>query len=82
MISNLVFLPKPGKDDYSDPRSYRPISLLSFLMKAMEKVVRDGAVRTKYWNMIGTDQLTHIRFGVAGMRRKNVQKILMPMQWH
>lgn len=34
-----VVLRKPGKDDYTQPKSYRPIALLSTLGKAMEAVI-------------------------------------------
>jgi hypothetical protein len=37
--SKVVFLPKPGKDNYALPGSYRPISLTSFLFKNMERVI-------------------------------------------
>ena len=37
--SNVIFIPKPNKDDYSDPRSFRPISLMTFFMKVMERLV-------------------------------------------
>lgn len=36
--SKIVFIPKPGKGDYSNPNSYRPISLNSYLLKALEKL--------------------------------------------
>lgn len=35
----VIFIPKAGKKDYSQPKSFRPISLSSFLLKTMEKVV-------------------------------------------
>ena len=35
----VVFIPKPGKDSYSGPRDYRPISPTSFLLKTMERLV-------------------------------------------
>ena len=38
-ISKCIFIPKMGKDDYTSARSYRPISLVSFLFKALERVV-------------------------------------------
>jgi hypothetical protein len=45
----VVFLPKPGKDDYENPKSYRPISLSSFILKTLEKLVdiyiREGPLR-------------------------------------
>ncbi|KAJ8735608.1 hypothetical protein PYW07_007228 [Mythimna separata] len=45
----VCFIPKAGKKDYSQPKSFRPISLTSFLLKSMEKVIdeciRDGPLR-------------------------------------
>ena len=41
--AKIAFLPKPGKSDYSEPKSFRPISLLSFLFKTVERLV--------YWEM-------------------------------
>ena len=38
--SKVIFIPKPGKGDYSKVKSFRPISLTSFLFKGMEKVVQ------------------------------------------
>ena len=35
----MLALRKPGKDDYSIPRSYRPISLLLALGKIMETLI-------------------------------------------
>ncbi|KAG7302910.1 hypothetical protein JYU34_012897 [Plutella xylostella] len=47
----VVFLPKPGKDDYTSPKAYRPISLSSFLLKTLERLcdryIRDGALSVK-----------------------------------
>ena len=37
--SRVAFIPKPGKEDYMDPKSYRPISLTSFLLKGLERLV-------------------------------------------
>jgi hypothetical protein len=45
----LTFIPKPGKLDYTEAKAYPPISLLSFLLKTMEKLVdrhiRNGALK-------------------------------------
>jgi len=41
----VVFIPKPGKDSYERASSWRPISLTSFWLKAMERVV-DWHIRT------------------------------------
>ena len=44
----VVFIPKPGSNSYTGPRDFRPISLTSFLLKIMERLVdrylRDGAL--------------------------------------
>ena len=37
--SKVVFLPKPGKPNYDRAGSFRPVSLTSFLMKILEKVL-------------------------------------------
>ena len=37
--SRLVIIPKPGKKCYSTSGSFRPISLSSFLLKALERVI-------------------------------------------
>ena len=37
--TRVSFIPKPGKSDYTDPKSYRPISLSSFVLKGLEKVI-------------------------------------------
>lgn len=42
----LTFIPKPGKDDYTSPKSFRPISLTSFLLKGLEKII-DRHIRDK-----------------------------------
>jgi hypothetical protein len=35
----VTFIPNPGKSDYTEAKAYRPISLSSFLLMMMEKVV-------------------------------------------
>jgi hypothetical protein len=35
----LMFIPKPGRNTYSGPKDYRPISLTAFLLKTMERMV-------------------------------------------
>lgn len=45
----VIFIPKPGKPDYTQPKAYRPISLTSFLLKTLERLcdrhIRDGPLR-------------------------------------
>lgn len=38
-LSRVVFIPKRGRSDHSSPKSYRPISLSSFLLKTLERLV-------------------------------------------
>jgi len=35
----VVFIPKPSRNYYCGPRDFRPISLTSFLLKTMERLV-------------------------------------------
>lgn len=35
----VVFIPKPGREDYSAAKAYRPISLTSFLLKTLERLI-------------------------------------------
>ena len=37
--AKAILIPKVGKTDYSTPRSFRPISPTSFLLKGLERVV-------------------------------------------
>ena len=37
--TKVIFLPKPGKDSYDIPKSYRPISLSNYLLKTLERLV-------------------------------------------
>ena len=43
--AKVIPLKKPGKSSYSTPRSYRPISLLSHLGKALERIVNQRLMR-------------------------------------
>jgi hypothetical protein len=42
----VTFIPKPGKSDHTKAKAYRPITLLSFLLKTMEKIV-DRHIRVR-----------------------------------
>jgi hypothetical protein len=35
----VVFIPKPSRNSYCGPRDFRPISLTSFLLKTMERLM-------------------------------------------
>ena len=36
----VVFIPKPGKDDYSTAKAFRPITLSNFMLKALERIMQ------------------------------------------
>ena len=38
-VSDVVFIAKPDRPDYGEPKAFRPISLTSFLHKTMERMV-------------------------------------------
>ena len=38
-VSKAIFIPKPGKANYDNAKAFRPISLTSFLLKTMEKIL-------------------------------------------
>ena len=40
----VVFIPKPGRNSYCGPKNFRLISLTSFLLKTLERLV-DGFLR-------------------------------------
>jgi hypothetical protein len=37
--ATVVFIPKPDKGEYEEPKSYRPISLTSFMLKGLERLM-------------------------------------------
>jgi hypothetical protein len=45
-LSKVIFIPKPGKKSYNEVRAFRPISLMSFLFKTLEKAVKWEIDRT------------------------------------
>jgi hypothetical protein len=46
----VVFIPKPGRNSYCGLRDFRPISLTSFLLKTMERLVEILALRPLHPN--------------------------------
>ena len=37
--ARVIFIPKPGKGDYSTPKSFRPISLSNYLLKVLKELL-------------------------------------------
>jgi len=53
----VAVVPKPRKADMSDPRSYRPISLLECLSKLLEKVIARRLIfEVGKFNLVPTNQ--------------------------
>lgn len=38
----VCFLPKPDKPSYEEPKAFRPISLMSFMLKILEKLINNS----------------------------------------
>lgn len=38
-IVKVIYIPKPGKSSYEDPKSFRPISLMSTILKTFERLI-------------------------------------------
>jgi len=47
-----IFLPKPGKENYDEVKSYRPITLSSFLLKGLERIMLWFILETKLQNAL------------------------------
>ncbi|KAI1858285.1 uncharacterized protein JN550_012816 [Neoarthrinium moseri] len=58
-VAEVVMIPKPGKKDYSDPGTYRPISLLSCLGKGLERLL----ARRMAWTVVEHGILASQHFG-------------------
>jgi hypothetical protein len=41
----VIFIPKPGRGSYEMAKAFRPLSLTSFFLKTMERIV-DQHIRT------------------------------------
>ncbi|CAH2207649.1 jg24927, partial [Pararge aegeria aegeria] len=61
-IAHVVILQKPGKEDYTHPKSYRPIGLLSVLGKIVEKMM----VGRLQWRIFPT--LSRAQYGFMPQR--------------
>ena len=53
--SKVVFIPKSGKTNHSTAKDYRPISLSSFLLKVLERIL-DIYLRSKFNNVLISGQ--------------------------
>ena len=46
-MARVALVPKKDKDDYNSPKSFRPISITSFIFKVLEKMVK-GEIENIY----------------------------------
>ncbi|GBP90798.1 Putative 115 kDa protein in type-1 retrotransposable element R1DM [Eumeta japonica] len=60
-VAAIKVIPKPGKEDYAHPKSYRPIGLLPVLGKTVERITEDALY----------DLMTHI------YKELNLKKIIL-----
>ena len=60
----LAIIQKPNKPDWSNPRSYRPIALLSVLGKGLERLI----ARNMAWTAIHCKVLSSQQFGALPLR--------------
>ena len=56
--ARVVFLPKPGKVTYKEAKSFRPVSLTSFLLKGLERLL-DRHIRDKYLSQVPLNPRQH-----------------------
>ena len=38
--NKVIFIPKVGKDNYGNPKAFRPITLSNFLLKVLERIIQ------------------------------------------
>lgn len=60
----MVILPKPNKADKTNPKSYRPIALLSVLIKGLERLIS----KRMSWMAITAKVLSPQQFGALRLR--------------
>ncbi|XP_052751319.1 uncharacterized protein LOC128200797 [Galleria mellonella] len=62
--AHIKVIPKPGKDDYRIPKSYRPIGLLSLLGKTLEKMM----AKRLQWDLTDRGSLHPNQYGFLPQR--------------
>ncbi|CAK1577839.1 unnamed protein product [Parnassius mnemosyne] len=62
--ATIKVIPKPNREDYSQPKSYRPIGLLPVLGKILEKLF----VNRVQWQLGKQDRMSHRQYGFTPQR--------------
>ena len=65
MRTKAVFIPKPGKNNYTDPKAFRPISLSSFILKTLERIIQWKLLDTTLTNKPLSNNLYSYREGMS-----------------
>ena len=73
--SEVIFLRKSGKKSYSDPGSYRPISISSYIGKLIEKIIAQRIQR--YLNLIGLYDLDQEGFMEARNTIRYLNRLIL-----
>ncbi|EDN91303.1 hypothetical protein SS1G_00706 [Sclerotinia sclerotiorum 1980 UF-70] len=63
-LATIVIIPKPNKSDYTNPRSYRPIALLSVLGKGLERLI----AKKVSWLALNYQVLANQQLGALPLR--------------
>ncbi|APA05858.1 hypothetical protein sscle_01g006280 [Sclerotinia sclerotiorum 1980 UF-70] len=63
-LATIVIIPKPNKPDYTNPRSYRPIALLSVLGKGLERLI----AKKVSWLALNYQVLANQQLGALPLR--------------
>jgi hypothetical protein len=66
----VIFIPKPGKSDYTDKRAFRPISLMSVLFKTLERLILGHIAETNL-----SDRPMHLSQYGFGKRKSTDQAL-------
>ena len=55
----VVFIPKAGKNSHTTPKDFRPISLTSFILKTMERLINIELHQIKDGNLLSRQQYAY-----------------------